>query len=70
MYDCITLTFSDIRNIISQAQNAGKRGEFVYGVVIHKPTSATQSQNSAIGMEISPLSSGSSNEPVPYVTVI
>ena len=70
MVDSVTLTFADIANIIIQAQKAGMNGEYVYGIVIQKPYSASQSLNSAIGMEKGSLRSASADEPYPYVRTI
>jgi len=67
MSEFINLTHADIQNIIIAANQAGRNGEYIYGVVIIKPTSAAQGANSSIVVDARCLRSASESEPIPCV---
>ena len=67
--DYISLTYTDLQNIIMMANREGHNGRYIFKLSIIQPKTASQDSNSSLAWDSHILKSASFSEPVPSVTV-
>jgi hypothetical protein len=69
MNDFVSLTYTDLANIIIASNQVGKKGNFVKKLIIIKPTSVAQNINSSIIVEEDCIKSTTESEPAPIILI-
>jgi len=69
MNNRVRLTVHDIQRLIELSQDAGRKGQYVYGITIIAPVSATQGENSTFAVDFRSKRNATENDPIPLVRV-
>jgi len=65
----ISLTFTDLQNIIMMANREGHKGNYIYRLSIIQPKTASQDPNSGLAWDSHGMRFAMDSEPVPHVSV-
>jgi len=69
MNNRVSLNIHDIQRLIELSQSAGRNGQYVYGITIIAPVTATQGDNSTFAVDFRSKRNAGENDPIPQVRI-